>query len=148
MPRFSIHIMTAFFVASSVMTLSEGCKKDPPPPPPVDPGPPPGPPDAGVVQLMPLDDAGDAAPDTGHPKPHGNWTPPNANVARIRQCCAAIRKEAKNLGTAPEATMLLGVATQCDMMAPQVAANGTAPEFAQVRALLKGRTVPAACSGM
>jgi hypothetical protein len=103
--------------------------------------------DTGPIQIEPLDDGGDTAPEAGAAKPHGKWTPPNPNAARIRQCCSAIRHEAQKLGAAPEAVMLVGIAAQCDVLAGQVT-TGNAPEFGQVRTLLKGRTVPAACSGM
>jgi hypothetical protein len=150
MPRFPIHVMVALLTMSGVAVLASGCSScEKKPPPVIDPGPPPpAPVDAGLVPLTPLDDSLDAGVDGGPPKPHGSWTPPNPNVARMKQCCAAIRKEAKNLGAAPEATMLVGIAAQCDMMASQLGSSGTAPEFAQVRQLLKGRTIPAACSGM
>ncbi len=151
MTRMPIRLMVLVLAASGVVTLEAGCsacKKDPPPP--IDLGPPP--PvalDAGVVQLTPLEDAGsDSGVDAGKGRPHGTYTPPNQNAARIKQCCAAIRHEATKLGASPEATMMVGIAAQCELMAVQVTSTGTAPEFAQVRQLLKGRTVPAACSGM
>jgi len=139
-------VLAFLATAGSALVLTSGCEKKKPPPVEVPPPPPP-PVDAGVVVLVPLDDAGDAAPEVGPARPHGNWTPPNPNAARIRQCCNAIRGEAKKLGAAPEAAMLIGIAAQCDLLAGQVT-GGNAPEFAQVRQMLKGRTVPAACSGM
>jgi len=152
MTRLPIRILFALLTTASVAVLSEGCsacKKDPPPAP-VDLTPTPPVQDAGVVQLVPLDDAGDAAPETGPAKPKGNWTPTNPNAARIRQCCNAIRHEAAKLGAAPEAVMMVGVAAQCDMVAAQVAGGtgASAPEFAQVRTMLKGHVIPAACAGM
>jgi hypothetical protein len=148
MARLSRHTFFAFstFCAAALVVLSGACKKDPPPPP-IDLTPPPAV-DAGVVQLVPLDDAGDAAPEVAPPKGHGGGgAPTNANAARIRQCCNAIRHEAAKLGAAPEAAMMIAAAAQCDVVASQVA-GGSAPEFGQVRTLLKGHTLPAACSGM
>jgi hypothetical protein len=146
MARLSRQILFALSAAPALVVLFGACKKDPPPPP-IDLTPPPAV-DAGVVQLVPLDDAGDAAPEATPPKPHGGGgAPTNANAARIRQCCNAIRHEAAKLGAAPEAAMLIAGAAQCDVVASQVA-GGSAPEFGQVRTLLKGHTLPAACSGM
>jgi hypothetical protein len=148
MTRLPIRILTVVVASCGIVVLAAACKKDPPPAP-LDLGqatPPPA--DAGVVQITPLDDAGDAAAEVGPPvKPRGNGTPTNANAARIRQCCNAIRHEAAKLGAAPEAAMMIGVAAQCDMVAAQVA-GGSAPEFGQVRTMLKGHVIPAACSGM
>jgi len=149
MPRLSIRLMVAVLTTTGVAALASGCsscKKEPPPP--IDLGPPPAPADAGIVQLTPLEDAGMDSGVDAPPAKHGTWTPPNPNAARIRQCCNAIRHEAKNLGASPEATLMVGVAAQCDLIATQVTSNGSAPEFAQVRAMLKGRVIPAACSGM
>ena len=91
--------------------------------------------------LTPLDDSLDAGVDAGPAKPRGPYTPTNTNQARIKQCCNAMRK---TLAGAPEAVPVI---TMCDTLAAQVV-SGTAPEFAQLRAMLKGRTLPAACSGM
>jgi hypothetical protein len=130
------------------LIAAPGCAKKPPP---VEALPPPPPPvDAGVVQLVPIDDAGDAAPEAagGPARPHGHAGPStNSNTARIRLCCNAIRGEAKKLGAAPEAMVMMGIAAQCDVLAVQ-ASSGSAPEFGQVRQLLKGRTIPNACAGM
>ena len=52
------------------------------------------------------------------------------------------------MGASPEANLVVGFAAQCDMIAIQAAATGTAPEFAQLRTMLKGRTLPNACQGM
>lgn len=146
MTRSPLRFAFTFLAASSIVVVAAaGCEKKPPPPA-VEPPPPP-PVDAGVVQLLPLDDAGDAAPEAAPSKPHGPWNPTNPNTARIKQCCNALRHEATKLGAAPEAAVMMGVAAQCDLLAVQ-ASSGTAPEFAQVRQLLKGRTIPAACSGM
>jgi len=152
MTRLPLRILFALLTSSGIALVSlSGCDRcDKKPPPPVDLTPP-APPvvDAAPEVIKPLDDTPDASDAMAAPaKPHGPWTPPNTNTARIKQCCNAIRGQAKTLGAAPEAVMLIGVAAQCDMIAVQVGNGGSAPEFAQVRQMLKGRTIPAACSGM
>jgi len=147
MTRLPVRLMFALLTSSGVALVAlPACEKKAPPAPVEAPPPPPA--DTAPVDIKPLDDSpGDAAPEAAPPKPHGNWTPPNPNAARVRQCCNAIRNQAKNLGASPEATLMIGVAAQCDLVASQVS-GGSAPEFAQVRQMLKGRTIPAACSGM
>jgi hypothetical protein len=152
MNRLPLRMLLAFLTttgaAAATLPACSACKKDPPPHVDSPPPPPPPPVDAGLTPLIPLDDAGDAAPEPSGPaKPHAAAPPTNANATRVRQCCAAIRHEATRLGTSPEATMMMTVAMQCDMVAAQVA-GGSAPEFGQVRQMLKGRVLPAACSGM
>lgn len=144
--RFLFALLTLSGVAIALLPGCDACGKKPPPPP-IDLPPPVAPIDASVVQIAPLDDAEDAGVDAPPAKPHGPWTPTNTNAARVKQCCNAIRGQAKNLGASPEATLMMGVALQCDLVAAQVA-GGSAPEFSQVRQMLKGRTLPAACSGM
>jgi predicted lipid-binding transport protein (Tim44 family) len=147
MTRLPTRILFALLTISGVVVLSAACKKDPPPAP-LDLGGPPPSQDAGVVQLTPLDDAGDAAPEAEPARK--KWSGGgggNANAARIRACCNAIRHEAAKLGAAPEGVMMMTVAAQCDMVAAQVA-GGSAPEFTQVRTMLKGHTIPNACQGM
>lgn len=101
--------------------------------------------DSGPTVLAPLDDdAGDAA-EAEAPK-HGGGKPVNPNTARIKQCCNALRTQAKGLGTSPEANILLNVATQCDAFAV-AATSGNAPEFAAFRQMLVGHTLPASCQG-
>jgi hypothetical protein len=129
----------------SVLALvgSAACKKPPPPPPVVDAAPPPPPADT-TTNLTPLtdDDAGqDAGQDAGH-KPGGFVDP---KVARIKQCCGALRGQAKALGPSPEAGLFTGAATQCDTIAAQAGAKGTAPELGFLRAL---RTIPPICQGL
>jgi hypothetical protein len=126
---------------------STACEKKVPPAPEAA-APPPAATDAAPVVLVPLDDSLDAGVDAGPAKPRGPYTPTNTNAARIKQCCAAMRSQAKNMGASPEANMMVQAAAACDMVALQVTATGTAPEFGQVRNMLKGRTLPAACSGM
>jgi hypothetical protein len=97
------------------------------------------------------EDAGadaDADADAGKPK----WTGPgmNVNQARAKQCCNALRTQAKSLGNSPEAAQLNQAAMLCDGVAMQLGptAGGQAPEFAAVRALLQGKTIPPVCQGL
>jgi hypothetical protein len=133
-------------VLFSALPLLVACpKKDPPP---VDAAPPEPEPDTTPTVLEPLEeDAGeeDAGEDAAPAKRTGK--PVNTNVARLRQCCAALAKEAKLLGSSPEAGMLQTAATQCTAMAGQVAPGGNAPEMGAIRTILAGRTVPAICRG-
>ena len=102
------------------------------------------------VDLMPLEDAGidegdaDAA-DTGPKKPGVNL-----NVARAKQCCAAISAQAKALGASPEAGMLNGIAASCNVAAGQLSPSSTGAELAAVRNALKasGKAIPGVCSGL
>ena len=129
------------------MPLLAGCpkKEQPavvdaaPPPPPVE--------DAAPLVLVPVEeDAGaDAGADAGPKKYTGPAV--NANVARLKQCCAALGSQAKALGASPEAGMLQQAAAQCSAMAGQAGASGNAPELGVLRTLLAGRTVPAVCAG-
>jgi len=104
--------------------------------------------DAGVTQLEPLDeDSGpDAAPPAA-PRKGGGAPSGGGNAGKIRQCCAAMRKQAQGMGPSPEANIVMGLAAQCDIVAAQ-AVGGSAPEFGAFRQMLAGRTLPAACSGM
>lgn len=138
----------AFFSVMPILAFA--CKK--PEPAIVDSGPPPVATDAAPAILAPLDedasvdlpDATDAAP----AKHAGSGL--NTNQARAKQCCAAIRAQAKQLGASPEANMLLGLATTCDQLAVQVGptSGGQAPELAPLRQMLKGKNMPAICQGL
>jgi hypothetical protein len=132
-------------VALAVPLFTLGCPKKAPPVE-VDAGPDqPDVVDAGVVQLEPLDD--DSGPEAAPPAPTGHGGGGGSgNQYRIKQCCAAMRKQAAGMGASPEANILLGVAAQCDLVAQQ-AVGGTAPEFGVLRQMLAGRTLPAACAG-
>jgi hypothetical protein len=107
----------------------------------------PGPPD--VTELAPLADQG--FPDAGGAQPQGpakKWTgapPSNANQLKIKQCCNALRTQAKQLGSSPEGNQLVGIAGYCDAMAAQVGPQGTAPEFNQLRQMLQSVKLPAVC---
>ena len=50
------------------------------------------------------------------------------------------------LPAAERTTQLTAFAMQCDMMAAQVGPQGTAPEFNQIRAILKSVKLPSACA--
>ncbi len=134
----------------SLLPLLQACKQ-PPAPATVDASPPPVPTDAAPTQLVPLDeDAGstvDAAPPAVHHAAGGGLT---TNQSRAKQCCNALRAQAKTMGASPEANILVGFAAQCDMVAMQIGptSGGHAPEFAGLRQLLKGHNIPGVCSGL
>jgi len=133
-------------LAGALPTLA-GCPKDPPPPVVFDAAPPPVVSSAPVdlAPLEPIEDAGveDADADAGPKKPGVN-----INVARARQCCAAISALAKGLGASPEAGMLNGAAASCNVAANQLGPNSTGAELAGVRAMLKasGKAIPGVCN--
>src|SRR5207237_5734129 len=109
--------------------------------------PPPPPPSASVTELAPItEDAGeDAAAEAAAPK---KWTGPamNTNQLRIKECCSAMRAQAKTMGpSSPEGFQLNALAAQCDLIAAQVGPLGTAPEFNQLRQMLKSIKLPVAC---
>jgi hypothetical protein len=133
--------------ASAMPLVLMGCPKKPPPAQ-EDAAPPP-PASTPVLNLAALDDdAGADAADANEAGKH--WTGPgiNPNQAKLRQCCAAIAAQAKQLGTSPEGFQLNAIAGQCYAFANQIGPAGNAPEFAQVRALLSGKTLPGSCAGM
>lgn len=124
----------------SAMPLLVACpKKDPPP---VDAAPPPVPEvDAAPAVLVPLEeDAGEDA-DAAEAGKKFTGTPVNTNVARLKQCCAAIRKQAQG---APELT---AAAASCDQLAANAGPSGNAPELGALRGLFGGRTIPPICAG-
>lgn len=103
-------------------------------------------PEPPLLPMEPEDAGVDAGVDAGPPKYTGPAV--NVNVARLKQCCNAIAKEAQRLGASPEAGMLTAAAAQCNVLAAQAGPTGNAPELAPVRGLLAGRQLPAACSGL
>ena len=111
-----------------------------------DAGAPPAPPPSApqITELAPLDDdagPGDAA-GTGK-KWTGGGGGYNTNQLKIRQCCAAMRAQAKVLGaSSPEAVQIVGLAAQCDMFASQIGPQGNAPELNQLRQMLKSAQAP------
>lgn len=71
----------------------------------------------------------------------------NPNVARLKQCCAALAAEAKRMGNSPEAGMFSAAAAQCSATVAQIGPTGNAPELGAIRGLLAGRSIPAICAG-
>ena len=69
------------------------------------------------------------------------------NLARLRQCCAALAAEAKRLGSSPEAGMINSAAAQCNTLVAAAGPSGTAPELGALRTALAGRNIPAICAG-
>jgi hypothetical protein len=134
-------------VTGSLPLLLLGCPKKPPPPVEVVDAAPAAPVDSGPTILTPLDD--DSGPDAAEAAaPKKAYHPPaNTNAAAIKQCCAALRTEAKALGASPESGVLITLAGQCDQFAV-AATSGNAPEFAAIRQMLSRGTMPAACQGI
>ena len=124
--------------------LVEACKQ--PAPAVVDAGAPaPAATDAAPTFLTPLDE--DAAPPVDAAvavvhKPGGAGL--SVNQARAKQCCNALKAQA---GTDP---ILAGLVAQCNTIAMQMgpSTGGEAPEFAPLRAFLKGKNMPAICQGL
>jgi len=66
------------------------------------------------------------------------------NAERLRQCCNALKAQAKQMGNPPE----FGAAIQtCDSMVAALGPNGNAPELGAIKNMLAGKTVPAICAG-
>ena len=100
-----------------------------------------------ITEIAPLTDttdASDAATEAAAPK---KWVGPavTPNQSKLAACCAAMRTQAKQMGQSPEVFQLNAAAVQCDVFVKQVGPMGTAPEFAQVRQLLKSIKLPSAC---
>ncbi|MBX3208417.1 MAG: hypothetical protein KF764_25450 [Labilithrix sp.] len=72
---------------------------------------------------------------------------PPSNLPRLRQCCGALSSEAKRLGSSPEAAQMNSAAAQCNALGAAAGPGGSVPENGTLRALLAGRTIPAACAG-
>jgi hypothetical protein len=127
--------------------LATGCPKKPPPVVVEDSAPPPAS-TPSVTELAPLTDtadASDAAPEAA-PKKWTGGPPLNPNQMKIEACCNSMRAQAKSLGpSSPEGFQLNAAATQCDVFAKQVGPQGAAPEFAQLRQILKSLKLPAVC---
>jgi hypothetical protein len=145
------HLRRTFtFLAFSTVfpLLVMGCPKKEPAV--EDAGAPPPPPSSAptVTELAPLSDDGgpdaaDAAPEAGK-KPSGGGGL-NTNQLKIKECCTAMRAQAKSLGSSPEAFQINALAAQCDQFVTQVGPAGNAPELAQLRAILKSVKLPTAC---
>jgi len=107
--------------------------------------------DAAPTVLQPLDeiDAGADAAEAAAPVRHGNGL--TTSQTRAKQCCNALRTQAKALGNSPEAQQLLSVATLCDGIAIGIgpSAGPQAPELEPIRAILRGKpTLPPLCQGL
>jgi hypothetical protein len=101
-----------------------------------------------VTELVPLtDDAGpdasDAAPEAG--KKYSSGPTFNANQLKIKECCNAMRAEAKAMAGSPEGFQINALAAQCDVFVTQVGPQGNAPELNQLRQILKSVKLPTAC---
>jgi len=79
-------------------------------------------------------------------------TPPaaggNSNLAKLKQCCAALASQGKALGPSPEGGMLIAAGAQCSALVTQAGPNGNAPELAALRPLMATGKVPAVCAGL
>jgi hypothetical protein len=139
-------VLLPFMITLPVLGM--GCPKKQPPPV-EDASPPPPASMPTVTELAPLtDDAGDAGDGSTEAGPK-KWTGPalNPNQLKIAACCNAMRAQAKTMGqSSPEAFQLNAAAVQCDLVAKQVGPQGTAPEFATIREMLKSVKLPSACS--
>lgn len=141
-PRRTIFALAIF----SAMPLLVACpKKDPPV---VDAGLPPAPvEDVVTTNLAPMEEDAEAGADADADAPVYKGPAVNTNVARLKQCCNALATNAKQLGSSPEASMLVAAAAQCSAMAAQIGPTGNAPELGTLRAMLQGKNVPAVCAG-
>jgi hypothetical protein len=100
-----------------------------------------------VTELAPLTDDAAAEAEAAAPKRYaGGGGGMTGNQVKIKACCNAMRTQAKQMGTSPEAYQVTAAAAMCDQFSTQVGASGSAPEFAQIRGMLKSVTLPAACS--
>lgn len=66
-------------------------------------------------------------------------------LAKLRRCCEAIAAEAKKQGNSPELT---AAGAQCFALVAAAGPSGNAPELSAVKAMLKGKSLPAMCSGL
>jgi hypothetical protein len=140
---------TLFFFAFAIgiPTVLLGCPKKPAPVEDAGAPPPANTPD--VTELTTLTDDGGEDADTGFDAGKKYTGPPvNPNQMKIKQCCNAMRAQAKTLGSSPEAFQLTAAAAQCDVLAQQVGPAGNAPEFNQLRQMLKSIKLPAGCAGI
>jgi hypothetical protein len=115
-----------------------------------DAGPPPVATDAAPTILVPLDDTATTVDAAVAVVKRSGGPALSSNQTRAKQCCAALRTQAKSLGSSPEANMLTTFAAQCDVVAMQIGptSGGQAPEFATIRQLLQGHTIPSVCNGL
>ena len=145
MTRSPIRHAAVFLAFTFLPVLVLGCPKKEPMV--EDAAPPPPPAVSEVTELAPLTDDGgpdaDAAPEAG--KKLGGGGGYNSNQLKIKACCSAMRAQAKQMGSSPEAFQINALAAQCDMFVTQVGPAGNAPELAQLREILKSIKLPSAC---
>lgn len=114
----------------------------------VDSGPPPAPVETATQLVAMEEDAGTFADADADAKPGFKGPAVNPNIARLKQCCAALSAQGKSSANTPEGQMVINAGNQCAAAATHLGPNGTAPEFAVIRGLLVGKTVPAVCAGL
>ena len=144
MPRFAPTTALAAFVLIGL----PGCPKKAVPEVP-DVGPPPVVVvDAAPAEVIPdLPDAGDLdASDASKPRAAGAAV--NPNVARLKQCCAALRNQQKQFANAPEFGWIPQAAIMCDTYANAFGAANTPPELAPLKAMFAGKSIPPLCQGL
>lgn len=145
-------VVAANLTALALLIACQACKKETPVTVIVDSGPPPPEVDAALAEIPVLDqlDAGSDvdANDAAH-KPTGPGL--TTSQLRAKQCCTALRGQAKSLGASPEGAQLLQLATMCDTIAMNLGPSkgAQAPELEPIRQILKGKaTLPPLCSGL
>lgn len=144
--------LVALGVASLMPIFLLGCPKKDTPTQDAAPAPTPTPtPSQTDTVLAPLeDDAGADADASDAAKP--KWTGPglSATQLHVKQCCTALRNQAKTMGNSPEAAQINQAAVLCDQaaMALGPSAGAQAPELAPMRQMLAGKTVPPICQGL
>jgi hypothetical protein len=142
--RLPVTLSAILVACAGLGVLLAACKQ--PGPAVVDAGPPaPAATDAAPAVLVPLDE--DAAPpvDAAVAVVHkSGGAGLSVNQARAKQCCNALKTQS---GTDP---ILAGLVAQCNTIAMQMgpSTGGEAPEFAPLRAFLKGKNMPAICQGL
>ena len=112
----------------------------------VDAEPPPAPVDAAPTVLEPLVE--DAGADVVDARPHatGGGHAVDPTIQRLKQCCAALSKQAKENGNPPD---IMPAVNMCNQVSGQLAANPNAPELNAVRPLLKmAKNLPPLCQGL
>jgi hypothetical protein len=96
-----------------------------------------------------VDDAGPDVDAAEAGKHLGGGPAVNPNVARLKQCCAALSSQAKALGNSPEAGQLNVAAVTCNQFAAGLAPNANVPELAPFKQLLKSvKAMPPICAGL
>lgn len=136
--RFAIVSALALPFAIAVLS-SAACKKEEEPPPPPMPTPAPAP--AEPLAVAPEQDAGSDATEDADADAGKVITGPAIDPTGIRACCAALRGNAKS--APPDQVMLYNMAAAvCDGLVNNPQGRAA---LGQVRAALRGASVPAAC---